>query len=148
MSHVTELQFYKEGEVRKNKKGETMNWYIKVLKNYAVFSGRARRKELWYFFLFNIIVSAVLGIIDGTTGSFGIEGGGGLLTAVYALAVFIPGMAVAVRRLHDTGRSGWWGLLALIPIIGPVILVVFFMLDGKPESNQYGENPKATIEST
>jgi len=119
-----------------------MNWYFEVLKKYAVFSGRARRKEYWYFFLFNIIVSIVLGVIDGITGSFSPEAGMGLLGGIYALAVLIPGIAVSVRRLHDTDRSGWWLLIALIPLIGAIVLLVFMVQDSKPGQNQFGSNPK------
>ena len=85
-----------------------MNWYLDVLKKYAVFSGRARRKEYWFFVLFNIVISLVLGLIDGVIGSASAETGVGLLGGIYALAILIPTIAVAVRRLHDTGRSGWW----------------------------------------
>ena len=119
-----------------------MNWYLEVLKKYAVFSGRARRKEYWYFFLFSLIISIVLAVVDGMTGSFSAEAGVGLLGGIYALAVLIPGLAVSVRRLHDTGRSGWWLLIALIPVIGAIVLLVFMVLEGKPGTNQYGSNPK------
>ena len=120
-----------------------MNWYIEVLKKYAVFNGRARRKEYWYFVLFSMLISIVLAIIDGATGSFSAEAGMGLLGGIYALAVLIPSIAVGVRRLHDTNRSGWWLLIALIPIIGAIVLIVFLASDSKPEENQYGPNPKA-----
>jgi uncharacterized membrane protein YhaH (DUF805 family) len=119
-----------------------MDWYLEVLKKYAVFSGRARRKEYWYFFLFSLIVSIVLAVIDGLTGSFSAEAGVGLLGGIYALAVLIPGLAVSVRRLHDTGHSGWWLLIALVPLIGVIVLLVCMVLEGKPGTNQYGANPK------
>jgi uncharacterized membrane protein YhaH (DUF805 family) len=119
-----------------------MNWYLEVLKKYAVFSGRARRREYWYFFLFNIIISIVLAVIDGVTGSFSPEAGMGLLSGIYTLAVLIPGIAVSVRRLHDTERSGWWLLIALVPLIGAIVLLVFMVQDSKPGQNQYGVNPK------
>ncbi len=120
-----------------------MNWYLEVLKKYAVFGGRARRKEYWYFFLFNILISIVLGIIDGMTGSFSSEAGIGLLGGLYSFAVLIPGIAVSVRRLHDTNRSGWWLLIALVPFIGAIVLLVFMVQDSQPDENQYGPNPKA-----
>jgi uncharacterized membrane protein YhaH (DUF805 family) len=85
-------------------------------------SGRARRKEYWFFVLFNIIISIVLAVIDGVTGSFSPEAGMGLLGGIYTLAVLIPGIAVSVRRLHDTERSGWWLLIALVPLIGAIVL--------------------------
>lgn len=119
-----------------------MNWYLEVLKKYAVFSGRARRKEYWFFILFNIIISLVLGVIDGFTGSYSEAAGLGLLGGIYSLAVLIPGIAVTVRRLHDTGRSGWWFLIVLVPVIGALALLVFMVLDSKPGQNQYGANPK------
>jgi len=119
-----------------------MNWYLEVLKKYAAFSGRARRKEYWYFFLFNIIIHIVLAVIDSITGSFSLEAGMGLLGGIYALAVLIPGVAVTVRRLHDTERSGWWFLIALVPLIGAIVLLVFLVQDSKPGQNQYGANPK------
>lgn len=119
-----------------------MNWYIEVLKKYAVFNGRARRKEYWYFVLFHMIVSIVLGVIDGLTGSFSGDVGLGLLGAIYALAVLIPSIAVIVRRLHDTDRSGWWILISLIPLIGTIVLIVFLVLDSTPGANRFGENPK------
>lgn len=84
-----------------------MDWYIKVLKKYAVFSGRARRKEYWFFVLFSIIISVVLSLIDGVIGTYNSGAGVGLLTGIYSLAILIPAIAVAVRRLHDTNRSGW-----------------------------------------
>ncbi|HCW08726.1 MAG TPA: DUF805 domain-containing protein [Cytophagales bacterium] len=119
-----------------------MNWYLEVLKKYAVFSGRARRKEYWYFFLFNIIISIVLAVIDAATGSFSPEAGMGLLGGIYTLVVLIPGIAVLVRRLHDTERSGWWFLIALVPLIGAIVLLVFLVQDSKPGPNKYGANPK------
>ena len=119
-----------------------MNWYLEVLKKYAVFSGRARRKEYWYFFLFNIIISIAFVIIDGMIGRVSTETGMGMLSGIYTLAVLIPGIAVSVRRLHDTDRSGWWLLLSLIPFIGAIVLLVFMVQDSKQGANQYGANPK------
>ena len=117
-----------------------MQWYLQVLKKYAVFSGRARRKEYWMFVLFNILIAMGLGFIDGITGMAS-EGGMGVLGGLYNLAILIPSLAVAVRRLHDTGRSGWYLLIAFIPIIGGLILL-FFMIQEGEGANQYGENPK------
>ena len=119
-----------------------MNWYLEVFKKYAVFSGRARRKEYWYFLLFNIIISIVLAVIDGVTGTFSAETDMGLLGGLYTLAVLIPGLAVSVRRLHDTDRSGWWLLIYLIPLIGAIVLLVFMVQDSTPGENRYGPNPK------
>jgi uncharacterized membrane protein YhaH (DUF805 family) len=89
-----------------------MNWYLEVLNKYAVFEGRARRKEYWFFIFFNVLISMALGIIDRLMGSFDPGTGLGILSGIYALGVMIPGMAVSVRRLHDTGRSGWWLVVA------------------------------------
>jgi uncharacterized membrane protein YhaH (DUF805 family) len=122
-----------------------MNYYVDVLRKYAVFGGRARRKEYWYFFLFNIIITIVLAVVDGVTGTLSPEAGIGLLGGIYALVVLIPAIAVAVRRLHDTGRSGWWLLISLIPLIGAIVLIVFFATDSNPGNNQYGTNPKTQI---
>ena len=119
-----------------------MNWYLEVLKKYAVFNGRARRKEYWLFFLFNIIISIVLGVIDGITGTSSVPGGIGMLGGLYLLALLIPALAVAVRRLHDTGRSGWWLLIGFVPIIGAIVIIVFLVQDGAPGENQYGKSPK------
>ncbi len=104
-----------------------MSWYIKVLKNYAVFSGRARRKEYWMFVLFNVIFAVVLIIIDLITGLYSKSAGIGLFTSIYSLAVLIPTIAVSVRRLHDTNHSGWWYFIGLIPLAGPIILLVYFV---------------------
>lgn len=119
-----------------------MNWYLEVLKKYAVFTGRARRKEYWYFILFNIMISIILSAIDGMTGSYNPQTGMGLLGTIYILAILLPAVGVSIRRLHDTGRSGWWVLLSLIPLLGTIVLLVFMLQDSKPGSNQYGANPK------
>lgn len=105
-----------------------MNYYVNALKNYATFSGRARRKEYWMFFLFNLIFSAVAGMLG--------------LTALYSLATFIPRIAVAVRRLHDIGKTGWWYFIVLIPVIGGIWYLILMCTDSKYGTNTYGENPK------
>ncbi|MBW8740996.1 MAG: DUF805 domain-containing protein [Streptomyces turgidiscabies] len=112
-----------------------MNYYLDVLKKYVVFTGRARRKELWMFALFNIIISIVLRIVDSFIGAQ-------ILGTVYALAVLLPSLAVGVRRLHDTGRAGWWILLAFVPVVGWIALLVFNCLEGDQGENKYGHNPK------
>ncbi|OYW39782.1 MAG: hypothetical protein B7Z35_03200 [Hydrogenophilales bacterium 12-61-10] len=125
-----------------------MNWYLGVLKQYAVFKGRARRKEYWFFILFNLIASLVLTGVDFMTGSLDAELGMGLLSGLYSLAVLIPSLAVTVRRLHDTGRTGWWLLIGLIPLIGAIVLLVFMLLDSQPGDNEYGAHPKrATVQA-
>ena len=119
-----------------------MNWYLKVLKQYADFSGRARRKEYWMFVLFNMIFAIVAMILDNVLG-IAMEGiGYGPLYGLYVLAMLIPGLAVAVRRLHDVGKSGWMILIALIPLIGAIWLLVLMVTDSNAGENQYGQNPK------
>lgn len=119
-----------------------MDWYLEVLRKYAVFSGRARRKEYWFFTLFNMLAMLVLSFIDGMFGVYSMETGMGWLSGLYTLAILLPSLAVTVRRLHDISRSGWWILIALVPLIGALVLLVFTVLDSKPGSNQYGPDPK------
>jgi uncharacterized membrane protein YhaH (DUF805 family) len=116
-----------------------MDWYLKVVKNYAGFSGRARRKEYWMFFLFNVVISVVLAVLGAVTGATTLFGA---VSVLYFLALLIPGIAVTIRRLHDTGRSGWWILIGLVPLVGFIILIVFMVQDSQPGPNQYGPNPK------
>ena len=119
-----------------------MNWYLKVLKQYADFSGRARRQEYWMFALFNMIFGFIAIILDNVLG-IAMEGVGyGPIYILYVLAVFIPGLAVAVRRLHDVGKSGWMLLIALIPLVGAIWILVLFFTDSQKESNKWGQNPK------
>ena len=115
-------------------------WYVEVLKKYVVFEGRARRKEYWMFTLFNFIIMMILQSL-AKLGSIGIVFF--ILYVVYLLAVLLPSLGVAVRRLHDTDRSGWWLLIAFIPIVGAIVLIVFCCMDGTPGDNRFGANPKA-----
>jgi uncharacterized membrane protein YhaH (DUF805 family) len=119
-----------------------MNYYTDVLKKYAVFSGRARRKEYWMFFLFNTVIELALGYILAQLGARTNNIALIFLAYVYALAVIIPSIAVTVRRLHDVNQSGWLFLVVLIPLIGWIILLVFTLMDSNPGDNQYGPNPK------
>jgi uncharacterized membrane protein YhaH (DUF805 family) len=119
-----------------------MNWYLEVLKKYALFEGRARRKEYWYFVLFNFLITVLLIAIDYVTGTINVEVGIGLLSGIYSLAILVPSIAVSVRRLHDTDRSGWWVLISLIPIIGGIVLLIFMVQDSTSGDNRYGPNPK------
>jgi uncharacterized membrane protein YhaH (DUF805 family) len=122
-----------------------MNWYLEVLKKYAVFDGRAELKEYWWFSLFSFIIIIVLSAIDIVTGTFNVNVGLGLLSGIYTLAVLIPSIAVSVRRLHDTDRCGWWFLINGIPLIGVIVFLVFTGQDGTPGDNRYGSNPKRAI---
>ena len=119
-----------------------MNWYLKVLKQYADFNGRARRMEYWMFVLFNVLISMALLIIDNVIGLAFEDIGYGPLYLIYCLAIVIPSIAVAVRRLHDSGKSGWWILVTLIPLIGGIWMLVLLLLDSDPGDNEYGPNPK------
>ena len=118
-----------------------MNWYLSAVKKYAVFSGRARRKEYWYFMLFYVIGAVILGFIDGLLGTFDVDSGMGTISSIYVLALIIPSIAVAVRRLHDTGRKGWWLLLYFVPFIGAIVLIIFCVQKSSEGENEYGPNP-------
>jgi uncharacterized membrane protein YhaH (DUF805 family) len=120
-----------------------MYWYMQALQKYAVFSGRARRKEYWLFYLFNIIFTLGLAILDVLLGSFDRASGIGVLSGLYSLGVLIPNLAVTVRRLHDTDHSGWWLLILLVPFVGGIVLLIFMLIDSMPGDNQYGPNPKS-----
>ncbi|WP_462408554.1 DUF805 domain-containing protein [Neobacillus sp. Marseille-QA0830] len=113
-----------------------MDWYLKVIKNYTGFSGRASRQEYWMFTLFNFIFAAAIGFVEGL---FDLPQ---FLSALYTLAVLLPSLAVGIRRLHDTGKSGWWLLISLIPLVGGIVLLVFMCQDSYPNDNKYGPNPK------
>ncbi|MFC5865550.1 DUF805 domain-containing protein [Acidicapsa dinghuensis] len=125
-----------------------MNWYLEVLKKYADFNGRARRKEYWMFTLFNCIfcfgycIFAMLAIVAMGRNAAPMA----MLIFVpywlYTMALLIPSLAVTVRRLHDTGRSGWWLLISLVPFVGGIILLVFVCSDSQPGPNLFGPNPK------
>jgi uncharacterized membrane protein YhaH (DUF805 family) len=119
-----------------------MNYYFAVLKKYAVFSGRAGRKEYWFFILFNTIVMLLLLAVDSAMGSaIDPDGGGGFLSTIYLLGVIIPTIAVGVRRLHHTDRTGWWTLIYFIPLIGPLVFLYFTVLASDDGVNRFGESP-------
>jgi uncharacterized membrane protein YhaH (DUF805 family) len=120
-----------------------VTYYLDVLKKYADFSGRARRAEYWMFTLINFVISAVLFGVDNLLGT-GSGDSVGVIGGIYSLAVLLPSLAVTCRRLHDTDRSGWWMLIAIIPIIGAIVLIIFLVQDSTPGTNRYGPNPKET----
>ena len=124
-------------------------YFMDTIKNrYAQFDGRASRSEFWYFALFYFIADIIVAVVDafvlnpmmGVTPDQAAQGG--FLQMIFALALIIPSIALGIRRLHDTGKSGWWYLLVFIPVIGWLALLYFYVLDSQPGTNQYGENPK------
>jgi uncharacterized membrane protein YhaH (DUF805 family) len=127
-----------------------MNWYLEVFKKYAVFSGRSRRAEFWFFALFNAIVGGVLSVLDQKLGLTGAKTSpetpgaqsAGVLSGLYSLVIFIPTISVGIRRLHDIGKSGWWILINLIPCVGWIWYLVLAAQDGQPGSNEFGSSPK------
>lgn len=119
-----------------------MEYFLSAFRNYATFTGRARRSEYWFFYLFYFIFLVLAVILDNLLGITIEDAGIGPLYFVSILAMIIPGLAVTVRRLHDVGKSGWFYFIVLIPIIGSIWLLVLMATDGKPGRNQYGTNPK------
>lgn len=113
-----------------------MEWYLKVVRNYAVFTGRARRTEYWMFVLFNILFAALASVLDWILGSWN------MVSGLYGLAMLIPSIAVAVRRLHDINKTGFFLLIGLIPVIGFIWLLILFLKEGDMGDNQYGTDPK------
>jgi uncharacterized membrane protein YhaH (DUF805 family) len=119
-----------------------MNWYIRGLKKYAVFSGRARRREYWMFELINELIALALFVLAVFLGKAGFEYFISL-PVIYILATTIPSLAKLIRRLHDTNHSGWWFFIGLVPLIGPLILFSFTVKDGDRGENRFGPDPKA-----
>ena len=116
-----------------------MEWYLKVVRdNYANFTGRASRQEYWMFFLFNIIFAVVATVVDMILGL------GFIIYMLYVLAVLIPSSAVSIRRMHDTGKSGWWILITIIPLVGGIWFFVLLCTDSNPGDNKYGPSPEAS----
>ena len=123
-----------------------MGWFVLALKKYAVFRGRSRRREYWFFALFSLLLLLlVLTFIATATGTFDSSTGVGLLSGIFYLAIFVPSIAVSVRRLHDIDRTGWWVLLGFVPLVGTTVLLTFAVLDGTPGSNRFGPNPKTAV---
>ena len=120
-----------------------MEYFLQALKNYAVFSGRARRKEYWMFALFNIIFAIAAMFADSLMGTSLGGTGYGFVYMFYSLAMLIPALAVGVRRLHDVGKSGWFTLIVFVPLVGAIWLLVLACTEGTHGDNQYGADPKA-----
>ena len=108
-----------------------------VFTKYVDFKGRARRSEFWYFYFFTMLVNFVISFISRVSDKAGM-----VISIIFALAILLPSLAVAIRRLHDIGKSGWYLLIGLIPFVGEIILIVWWAKDSQPEANQYGPNPK------
>ena len=122
-----------------------MNWYMAALRKYATFEGRARRKEYWFFALFNFLAVLLLAMLDMAAGTFSAEAEIGLFSGLYLLGVLVPSIAVTVRRLHDTDRSGWWILISFVPLIGALVMLFFTVKDSQPGANRFGPNPKGVV---
>jgi uncharacterized membrane protein YhaH (DUF805 family) len=121
-----------------------MEWATLPLKRYAEFTGRSRRKEYWMFVLLSIGIYILASILDGIAGLNGmIAGTYGPITALVAFGLLVPTLAVSIRRLHDSDRSGWWLLLGLVPMVGEIIVLVFMVLGGTRGANRFGADPKA-----
>ncbi|UBO75265.1 DUF805 domain-containing protein [Aeromonas rivuli] len=116
-----------------------MAWYLTVMKKYAVFSGRARRKEYWMFVLCNLGIALVLSLLGQLIGLKE------QIANLYSLVVLLPSLAVGVRRLHDTDRCGWWLLINLIPVVGTLVFLYFMVCEGEAGPNRFGEDPKAGL---
>ena len=119
-----------------------MDWYLKVFKQYADFSGRARRKEYWMFMFFHIMALTIAALLDYVLGISFNNGYYGWIYLAYGLFTMVPALAVSVRRLHDRGLSGWWYFIGIIPFFGAIGLFVLMCLDGEVKRNKWGDNPK------
>ncbi len=112
-----------------------MEFFLDAMRKYAQFTGRATRQQYWMFVLIYMVIYIVLAVIDAVLGL-------GFLSVIYSLVLLVPSLSAGARRLHDTGRSGWWQLIYLVPLIGLIVMIVFLVQDSHPD-NQYGPNPKA-----
>jgi uncharacterized membrane protein YhaH (DUF805 family) len=122
-----------------------MDYFLLALKKYAVFSGRARRREYWMFTLFSLLFSFAAFAIDYLLGFA--KDGNGLISSVYSLAILVPSLAVGVRRLHDVNKSGWFTLILFVPLVGIIWLLVLDCTEGTDGPNQYGPDPKGWAEA-
>lgn len=112
-----------------------MEYFLGAYKKYAEFDGRARRKEYWLFYLLYIVSAMILAFIDGIIGT------GGLLAGLYILGSIVPFIALTARRLHDIDKSGWWQLIVFVPVIGPIVMLVFAVIAGTSGENRFGADP-------
>lgn len=119
-----------------------MKWYIKVLQNYSNFKGRARRREYWMFVLINVVFIFAAILVDNAADLVYDYSSYGIVTTLYQLFIFIPSLAVSVRRLHDIGKSGWMILVSFIPLFGAIWILVLMATDSEPRTNEFGINPK------
>lgn len=113
-----------------------------VISQYVGFTGRARRSEYWYYLLFTFCVDSVLALLAKMTGQEMFN----VMLSLFNLGLFLPGLAVSIRRMHDTGKSGWFVLISLLPVVGSILLNLWFLRDSEPGTNKYGPNPKETYE--
>ena len=119
------------------------DYFLNVIKqHYVDFAGRASRSQFWYFTLFSFLISLAISVVTGIIGSVLNTGIFSLLGVLYSLAIMVPSVCLGIRRLHDTGKSGWWYLISLVPFVGFIILIVFWVMDSEADRNQYGPNPK------
>ena len=148
-----------------------MEWATLPLKRYAEFTGRSRRKEYWFYVLMLIVIGVVIGVVERALGLTGMVGPYGPLSLLFGLATFVPSLAVGIRRLHDTNRSGWWLLIgygpllislcltylgslslgmifSVIALVGFIVLLVLMVLEGTKGPNQYGADPKGAEAAT
>ena len=116
-----------------------MEYFLDAMRKYAEFTGRATRQQYWMFVLIYIVIYIALAVVDAVLQSIL---GFGFLVAIFSLVLLVPSISACARRLHDTGRTGWWQLIGLLPIIGWIVLIVFLVQDSHPD-NEYGPNPKA-----
>lgn len=123
------------GQQQKEEENQ-MGYYFGCLRKYATFTGRARRKEFWMFLLFSTIIAIVCRVLDSSLDT------GMLIGNIYSIAILLPSFAVWCRRFHDIGKSGWWILISLVPIVGAILCIVYACKDSAQGENQYGPNPK------
>lgn len=121
-----------------------MNWFLVAMQKYAVLSGRAHRREYWLFVLVSCLIGVTFLIIDIATGTYSRDSGLGLLSGIFVLATLLPSIGAGVRRLHDTGQSGWWYAIVLIPFIGGIVLLIMCAMPGQSGENRFGPDPMAT----